>query len=147
MGSKAVARSKHLLSPAPVSKHRVLIVADCSDRLRAWEDSMHTDGIESEVTSAGSSEELSRACHRAHDLAVIDVGAASLPEVLRILRSSMRHSGISLLVEASRVVAEPGLAGVLPKYRAMPCSRSDVVKLVRCLLAGDVHPGNTRMLL
>ena len=66
----------------------------------------------------------SRACHRKHDLVVIDVGAGRLPEVLYILRSSARHSGISVLVEAGRVLTEPSLVGVLPKYRAMPCSRS-----------------------
>jgi hypothetical protein len=106
---------------------------------------LHADGVE--ISGAASSEELSRACHREHDLAVIDVGAAHLTEVLRILRSSVRHSGISLLVEAGRVLAEPGLAGVLPKYRAMPCSRSDLVKLSRCLIDGAIRPGNKRMLL
>lgn len=147
MISQAVARSKYLLSSAPVSKHRVLIVTDCSDRLRSWKASMHTDGIDIEITNAGFSEELSRACRQEHDLAVIDVGAASLLEVLRTLRSSVRHSGIPLLVEASRGLNEPSLAGVLPKYRAMPCSRSDLVGLARRLLTGDARPGNKRMLL
>ncbi|MGH9845364.1 MAG: hypothetical protein ACREEM_42160 [Blastocatellia bacterium] len=147
MVSQAIARSKHLLSPAPVSKHRVLIVTDCSDRLRGWKASIHTDGIEIEITSAASSEELSRACLYEHDLAVIDVGATHLPEVLRTLRSSARHSRISLLVEASRVVAESGLAGLLPRYRAMPCSRSDLVELARRLMDGDAHPRENRMLL
>lgn len=103
---------------------------------------MQTDGIE--IASAVSAEELSHACNRAHDLAVIDVGATRLPEVLRTLRSSVRHSGIALLVEASRVVAEPGLAGLLPKYRAMPCSRSELVKLTRCLLTGDNTPSRQK---
>jgi CheY-like chemotaxis protein len=148
MVSQAVARSKYLLSPAPVSKHRVLIVTDCSDRLRGWKASMHADGIEIEITSAGTFEELSRACHHEHDLVVIDVGAASLPEVLRTLRSSVRHSGISLLVEAGRVAADPGLAGLLPRYRAMPCGRSDLLKLAHRLIAGaDVHPRGKGMLL
>ena len=77
---------------------------------------------------------------------MIDVGAARLPEVLRTLRSSVRHSRISLLVEASRRLDEQCLAGVLPKYRAMSCSRSDVVKLVRRLTAGDIRPENKQML-
>ena len=63
MVSPAVARSKQRFSPAPISKHRLLIVTDCSDRLRGWKDSMQTDEIEIEITSVGSSEELSRACH------------------------------------------------------------------------------------
>jgi hypothetical protein len=117
-----------------------LIVTDCSERLRGWRASIHTDGIEIETTCAASAEELRRACHREHDLAVIDVDVASLPEVLRTLRASERHSGISLLVEASRVASESGLAGLLPRYRAMPCSRADLLKLTRCLMTGEVQP-------
>ena len=145
MSSQAAVRGVQQFYPAPSGKPHLLIVTDCSDRLTGLSDLLHADGVE--ITGAASSEELSRACHSEHDLAVIDVGAARLPEVLRILRSSVRHSGISLLVEASRVLNEPGLTGVLPRYRAMPCSRSDLVKLAHCLMAGDVHPGNKRMLL
>ena len=145
MVSQAAVRSAQQSDPAPSGKPHLLIVTDCSDRLTGLRALLNADGIE--ITGAASSEELNRACHREHDLAVIDVGAARLPEVLRILRSSVRHSGISLLVEASRVLTEPGLAGVLPKYRAMPCSRSDLVNLARCLIDGAVRPGNKRMLL
>lgn len=145
MSSLAAVRGVQQLFPAPSGKPHLLIVTDCPDRLRGLRASISTDGIE--ITGAASSVELSRACHYEHDLAVIDVGAASLPEVLRILRSSVRHSGISLLVEASKVLTEPGLTGVLPRYRAMPCSRSDLVKLAHCLMTDDVCLGDKRMLL
>lgn len=145
MVSQAAVRRAQQSDPAPAGKPHLLIVTDCSDRLAGLRSLLHADGVE--ITGVASSAELSRACHREHDLVVIDVGAASLPEVLRTLRSSVRHSGISLLVEASRVLTEPGLAGVLPRYRAMPCSRSDLVKLVRCLITGDDRPVNKRMLL
>jgi CheY-like chemotaxis protein len=146
MSSLAAVRGMQQPYPAPSGKPHLLIVTDCPDRLRGLRASISTDGIE--ITGVTSPEELSRACHSEHDLAVIDVGAAHLPEVLRILRSSVRHSSISLLVEASKVFTEPSLAGVLPKYRAMPCSRSDLLKLARCLMAGDdVHPrGKGRLL-
>jgi CheY-like chemotaxis protein len=145
MVSQAAARSAQQSYPAPSGKPRLLIVTDCSDRLTGLRSLLHADGIE--ITGAATSEELSRACHCEHELVVIDVGMARLPEVLRTLRSSVRHSGISLLVEASRVLTEPGLAGVLPKYRAMPCSRSDLVELAHCLLTGDDRPRQKRMLL
>jgi len=145
MAFQAAVKMAQQSNPAPSGKPHLLIVTDCPDRLRGLRASISTDGIE--ITGAASSEELSRACQSEHDLAVIDVGAARLPEVLRILRSSVRHSGISLLVEASRVVAEPGLAGVLPRYRAMPCTRSELVKLAHCLLTGDVRPRQKRRLL
>jgi hypothetical protein len=145
MFSQAAVRSAPQAYPAPSGKYQVLIVTDCSERLRSWQGAIHTEEIE--ITGATSFEELSRACRRAHDLAVIDVGAGSLPEVLRVLRSTDRHSRIALLVEASRVHTEPGLAGLLPLYRAMPCGRSDLLKLARYLMAGDVRPVYRRMLL
>lgn len=145
MVSQAAVRRAQQPDPAQSGKPHLLIVTDCPDRLRGLRASISTDGIE--ITGAASSEELSRACHCEHELVVIDVGASHLPEVLHTLRSSERHSGISLLVEASRALTEPSLAGVLPKYRAMPCSRSDLVELAHCLLTGDVRPRQKRMLL
>jgi hypothetical protein len=145
MLSQAAVMSAPQANPAPSGKPRVLIVTDSSERLRSWQGSIRTEEVE--ITGADSSEELNRACYRAHDLAVIDVGARSLPEVLHILRSSVRHRGIALLVEASRVHTEPDLAGLLPLYRAMPCGRSDLLKLARYLMAGNVRPAHRRILL
>ena len=145
MVSRAAVRRAQRPDPAPARKPHLLIVTDCSDRQAGLRSLLHADGVE--ITGVGSSEELSRACHRKHDLVVIDVGAGRLPEVLYILRSSVRHSGISLLVEASRALTEPSLVGVLPKYRAMPCSRSDLVKLARRLITGVNRPVSNRMLL
>jgi len=139
------ARTAQQASPAPVGRPHLLIVTDCPARLRGLRALISNGGME--ITGATSSEELRRACQSEHQLAVIEVAAARLPEVLRTLRSSARHNGISLLVEASGILTEPGLAGVLPRYRAMPCSRSDLVKLSRCLITGDVRPANKRTLL
>lgn len=145
MISQAPLKMAQQAYPAPAGRHHLLIITDCPVRLRSLRASISTGGIE--ITGAASSEELSRACQSEYDLAVIDVAAWSLPEVLRILRSSVRHSGIALLVEASRVLTEPGLTGVLPWYRAMPCSRSDLVKLAHYLMLDDVHPVSQRTLL
>ncbi|MGH9852060.1 MAG: hypothetical protein ACREBD_19665 [Blastocatellia bacterium] len=145
MGSQAAARSAQQSDPAPSGKPHLLIVTDCSDRLQGLKASIQTDEVD--ITGAASPEELSSACHHEHDLAVIDVGPDRLPEVLCTLRSSERHSKISLLVEASRIVVAPGLAGLLPKYRAMPCSRFDLLKLARRLITGEVQPRTKRMLL
>jgi hypothetical protein len=145
MAAQAAVRGTQQAYPAPSAKPHLLIVTDCPERLRSLQASIHRDAIE--ITGVTAAAELSRACHRAHDLAVIDVGAARLPEVLRTLRSSVRHSGISLLVEASRVVSEPTLAGLLPKYRAMACSHSELMKLTRRLLTGEIRSRQQRMLL
>lgn len=145
MTSQATARSKSKSDLAPVSRLRLLIVTDSLDRLTGLRAALHTEGME--ITSAASPEELSRACCREHDLAVVDVSPAQLPGVLQALRGSQGHAEISLLVEVSRIVAEPGLAGLLPKYRAMPCSRIDLVKLARCRITSTVRPRRRRMML
>lgn len=143
MISQATTRGQRPFSPAPVSRRRLLIVTDCPDRLTGLKALLHADGVE--ITSAASPEELSRACHRAHDLAVVDVSPAGLPEALKALRGSQGHGAISVLVEASRIVAEPGLSGLLPKYRAMPCSRFELVELVRYLITSTVRLRERRM--
>ena len=129
MISQAVATGKYKFSTAPVSKRRLLIATDCPDRLTGLRALLQADGFE--LTSAISPEELSRACRHEHDLAVVDVSPARLSEALKTLRGSLGHAAISVFVEASRIVAEPSLDGILPKYRAMPCSRSDLAELTR----------------
>lgn len=147
MVAQAAARSAQGVYPAPSSRPRLLIVTDGSDRLRDWKASIDTGRSEVEITGAASIYELGRACQQEHDLAVIDVGAEALQDVLRILRASVRHSRISLLVEASRVIFEPGLAGLLPRYRAMACGRADLLKLARGLVAGKSPAKRYRRLL
>jgi hypothetical protein len=63
-------------------------------------------------------------------LVVVDVGSALLEPLLGNLRASEEHAEVPVLVEQSRIVATP-LAGVLPKYRAMPCSHNELIRLAR----------------
>lgn len=145
MISQAMAMNKQQFGPTTFSKHRLLIVADSSDRLAGLSALLRADEVE--ITSASSPEELSRACQEDHDQAVIDVSPARLPEVLKALRGSRGHAAISVLVEASRIVAERSLAGLLPKYRAMSCRRSDLVKLTRRQVISTDRPWKGWMLL
>lgn len=111
------------------SRPRLLIVSDAADRSGSLRAALDVGEIEIEAVT--SPEELDQACAGEHDLAVVDVAPAQLNRVLKILRESPRHSEISVLVEASRIVVEPGLASLLPKYRAMPCSRAELITLAR----------------
>jgi hypothetical protein len=81
-----------------------------------------------------------------HDLAVVDVGPALLEPLLGNLRASKEHSEIPVLVEQSRIAAAP-LTGVLPKYRAMPCSHDELIKLARRRLTSIAGHGRARALL
>ncbi|MCG3163760.1 MAG: hypothetical protein JMDDDDMK_05211 [Acidobacteria bacterium] len=116
----------------PMVKPRFLIVCDSVDRLKRLRSPLNTG--EAEITCVSSLQELDQACHSEHDLAIVDMQPAQIRGVLKTLRSSAEHAMISLLVEASRLVTEPGLAGVLPKYRAMPCSYSELLQLARQLI-------------
>jgi DNA-binding NtrC family response regulator len=129
MISPAPASRKHQPYAAPVGSPRLLIVSDSAERLLKLRASLAADQIE--ITSAASPEELNRACRDGHDLVVIDVGPAQLTAVLTALREHDRYAQIPVLVEASRLAAEPNLAGVLPKYRAMPCSHAELIALAR----------------
>ena len=126
-------------------KIRLLIVSDSSDRLARLRAFLAASGTE--ITSAVSPEEFGRACRREHDVAVVDVSPRYLPGVLKELRLSEGHAQASVLVAASQLTAGPELAGVLPKYRAMPCSPADLLTLVRRRTSSPVRHANPRTLL
>jgi hypothetical protein len=77
---------------------------------------------------------------------VVDVGPALLEPLLRNLRASKEHAEIPVLVEQSRIAAEP-LVGVMPKYRAMPCSHDELIRLARRRLTSIAGHGRTKALL
>ena len=47
------------------------------------------------------------------------------------------RAGIPVLVESGRLHTEPDLAGVLPRFRAMPCHFTELLKLARHLLSRE----------
>lgn len=129
MVSQATVTSKSQVRRLSFDKPRFLIVCDSADRLKRLRSPLNTG--EAEITCVSSLQELDRACRGEHDLAIVDIQPAHIRGVLKTLRASAGHAGISLLVEASRVISEPDMAGVLPKYRAMPCSQPELLALAR----------------
>ena len=130
---------------APGRRPRLLIVSDSTERLAGLRTSLAAGEVE--VTCAISSEDLHRACRDEHHLVVIDVGPSHLVEVLKALRSSAGHIDTPVLVEASRLAVEPGLAGVLPEYRAMPCGQADLVTLARRRMTSTVSRRSAKKML
>ncbi|HZS09917.1 MAG TPA: hypothetical protein VFD58_34135 [Blastocatellia bacterium] len=118
---------------SPIRRPKLLIVTDSIERAADLRASLDTGNIE--VTCITPPADLGLACRCGHDLAVIDVGAADIVEVLKNLRASAGCKEISVLVAASRLASDPKLTGVLPAYRAMPCSQSDLITLARRRLA------------
>lgn len=130
----------------PTNSRSLLLVGDVPERLQRLESMLGISEIA--MTRARSVEELAESCHHAHDLAIIDVEPQRLPEVLRTLRESSGHADIPLLVDRSRMAHDSTLAGVLPTYRAMPCSFDEVVQLARRRLnaPASYHAAESRTL-
>lgn len=110
-----------------VQKSRVLTVSDGAERLRYLDSALRT--AKPEIANLTSLTELNRDCQQKHDLIVVDLPTAQLPQVLKIIRASAAHSDVPLLVAAERIAMDATLAGLLPKYRAMACSQSEIVSL------------------
>jgi DNA-binding response OmpR family regulator len=115
-------------APDAVSRPRILIVSDSPERIPHLQAGF--DSQEVEIASAVFPEEWEYVHDERHDLAVVDVGPALLEPLLENLRASKEHAEIPVLVEQSRIAAAP-LVGVLPKYRAMPCSHDELIRLAR----------------
>ncbi len=124
--TKVVRKSVTLARKA---KSRLLIVSDEPKHLKTLQAELGMGEVE--ITNATNAEEVRRACRGGHDIAVIDVEPGIVVDVLETLRSSEGYSEISVLVDNSRLGREPSLAGVLPAFRAMPCSSEELVRLAR----------------
>lgn len=112
--------------PRSQNKIPLLLFSDSAERLHGLRASLANAAIEIHVVN--SLEELQCECASEHALAVIDATPAQLAQVLDIIRTSSGHSEIPLLVETSRSNQQP-MAGLLPKYRAMPCGLRELVAL------------------
>jgi DNA-binding response OmpR family regulator len=114
--------------PEAVSRPRILIISDSTERIPHLQAGF--DSQEVEIASAVFPEEWEYVHGERYDLAVVDVGPGLLEPLLENLRASKAHAEIPVLVEQSRIAAAP-LVGVLPKYRAMPCSHDELIRLAR----------------
>ncbi len=120
---------------------RLLIVTDSQLRANHLLVALRVTDIE--ITVATTPDELRRATEEEHDLAVVDVEANELPGVLAALRATASHAEVPILVEISRVAHTPHLSGVMPRYRAMPCSPTELVVLARRRIAAMTTESGT----
>src|SRR5262245_7489422 len=122
------------------SGRSLLLISDVPERLQRLESRLRI--CEVALTRVGSAEEVTDSCRREHDLAIVDVEPQHLAEVLKTLRESEGHASIPVLVERSRLTHDAALAGILPAYRAMPCSFDEMLKLARRRLAASASRRN-----
>lgn len=130
----AAAMSQSPLDDVPSGRPCLLIITDSSERLSKLRASLNIGEVE--ITSVISPEEMCSGCRGWQDLAVVDVSPTHLGGVLKALRRCAGCTKIPVLVEAGRIYDDLSLAGLLPTYRAMPCSGSDLITLAQ----GRVNP-------
>ncbi len=111
------------------AKSRLLLVSDEPTHLKSLQAELGMGEVE--ITNATTAEEVRRACRSGHDIAIVDVEPGIVIDVLKSLRGSEGNREISVLVDNSRLLTDPSLAGVLPTFRAMPCSSEELVRLAR----------------
>jgi DNA-binding response OmpR family regulator len=114
--------------PVAAGKARVLVVSDSPARLPHLQAAFRPHEVE--MTSVVYPEEWGRAAGK-HDLALIDVGPEKLEPLLRAVRADQAHAEIPVLVEIGSAVGAANPPGLMPKYRAMPCGRDEMVQLAR----------------
>jgi len=120
---------------------RLLIVTDSQAWANHLMTALRTTDVEVTVTTTPA--ELQRATEEEHDLAVVDVEATELRNVLAALRASPLHAEIPILVEISRIAHTSNLSGIMPQYRAMPCNPTELISLARRRIASmSVHPAS-----
>jgi len=139
------ADSGHRVDQGASASLRLLIISDCPERMKRLKAALDVGEIE--ITGVNSLDRLNNLMRRDYDLVAVDVGLEHLVRALITLRSKPEYAGIPVLVESSRISAEIGLDGVLPRYRAMPCRQSDMVTLVNRQLAFETGAQKKRGIL
>jgi len=109
-----------------LNKTRLLLVSDSAEQLCRLRASLNCADVE--VRGVSSLEELQSECASQHSLAAIDVNPTQLPAVLDTIRASRDHSEIPVFVENTRIDQPQPAAGLLPRYRAMPCNLHQMIQ-------------------
>ncbi|MFN0085752.1 MAG: hypothetical protein ACKVX9_10220 [Blastocatellia bacterium] len=131
------------LIPLPLRRTRLLLVTDSPERRRQLLGRIGF--LQFDITCADSLSQLQHRLWRPYDAVLVDVSSGQLPSILNAIRNSEENSSKPLLVEFSARDEDPSMAGVLPKYRAMPCSHDDMLRLlarpIEAPLASHLHRG------
>ncbi len=137
--------SSSAITPAIAQRLRcLLIVWRCPEHLQRLRSSLDQLGVR--TTYCASPFEVCEACEQAYDLAIVDVEPKFLVGILTTLRASAACAEVSVWVENSRLYEASQLAGVLPRFRAMPCNIYELTKLIHLRLASDVKSHQSHFL-
>jgi hypothetical protein len=127
--TKSTSNRSTKLIPAPIRRTRLLLASDSMERMQSLRAAF--DQPEFDITCVDSFGDLLRVCWEPYDVVVLDVRPDQLTAMLAAIRMSEGNASAAILVEASRLTYDPDLVGVLPRYRAMPCSQAEMLNLLR----------------
>lgn len=131
-------------NPALVSSSRSLVViSDCPNLAAHLGYVLSSHSIE---VSHYSFEMLEFAALKEPFLIVLDISPEQIPVALQSIRSMRNCVDIPILVEAQSVIGQRNVSRLLNRFRAMPCSHADLMKLVQ-RLAINKSPGEPPALL
>jgi len=133
-----------VMRPAPIDEaveppeHSLMIVGSSPERMRRLRAALGDAGAK--ITWRVSTEEILRELDSSYEVVIVDVETERLTDMLRAVRERTDRAVVLVLVECGSLNAAANLAGVLPSYRAMACSYSELVKLVQWRFARSVSP-------
>jgi DNA-binding response OmpR family regulator len=107
----------------------VLLISDDTEQLKQLQAAFARLDVTTNSLALTNEPEEAPPLENPFDLVVVDVGPEILEPLLKQIRESAAQPEIPVLVAANRVQTTPNLAGVLPRYRAMPCSPSELLRL------------------
>ncbi len=149
---QALQRIKQATSPwsQPTKKTtahppRILILCDTPERIPPLQAVFSTQHVE--LTSILFPEEWDYVINEQYDLALLSVAPELLEAALKNLRACDPQGRLTILVEMADAVVPTKLAGVLPQYRAMQCSRDEMIRLAKKRFATSSRPNAAALML
>jgi hypothetical protein len=133
-----------VMQQAPIAEageepeHSLMVVSSSPERLQRLRAALGATGAK--IAWRASTEEITLALDSSYEVVIVDVEPERLTDMLRAVRERMDRAVVLVLVECGSLNASANLAGVLPSYRAMACSYSDLVKLVHWRFAQSFSP-------
>lgn len=124
---QALASSQTEIKAPKLSEKHLLFICESSDQFKRFDSQLNLDQIN--VTVATSFEDFDKICEETHDLVILDLQSEKLITALSMLRKSPQHIDVPILVNRTTSIVDRSMAGILPLYRAMPGSLSEIVLL------------------
>jgi hypothetical protein len=130
--------------PAPIAEaveapeRSLMVVGSSPERMRKLRAALGAPGAK--IAWRASTEEIMLALDSSYEVVIVDVEPERLTDMLEVVRERTDRAVVLVLVECGALNAAANLAGVLPTYRAMACSYSELVKLVHWRFAQTFSP-------